>query len=330
MQDLHTSRSRVWISLGFFALFVVGIVGVVLATGWEESFSAILRLTWVQVGLLLALSLVNYGFRALRWHIYTRAMRIPTDLGQDIRHYLAGFAMTATPGRLGEFVRLRWIWRETGLKPDATGALVLVDRAADLAAVGIALAASIALATDGLAGASTAAFIAVALAILATRPTLIRFGVDLAFRATGLFPNLCAAVRRASRRLAVFARADVFIPATLLGLLGWSAEAYAFDQLLSWMGADIGMPLAFAVFFFAMLTGGATGMPGGVGGAEAAMIAALHLCKVPLEIAIPATAIIRLTTLWFAIVVGMVFFPLAERLSLRQSAPRHAVESSEA
>ena len=62
-----------------------------------------------------------------------------------------------------------------------------------------------------------------------------------------------------------------------------------------------------------MLTGGATGLPGGIGGAEAAMVAALALNDVPFEIALPATAIIRLTTLWFAILVGVGVFPFAER-----------------
>jgi uncharacterized membrane protein YbhN (UPF0104 family) len=36
---------------------------------------------------------------------------------------------------------------------------------------------------------------------------------------------------------------------------------------------------------------------------------------VPLEIAVPATLIIRVTTLWFAILIGIVVFPFAERQS---------------
>jgi hypothetical protein len=32
-------------------------------------------------------------------------------------------------------------------------------------------------------------------------------------------------------------------------------------------------------------------------------------------VSIPATAVIRLTTLWFAILIGLAIFPMAERLS---------------
>ena len=100
-----------------------------------------------------------------------------------------------------------------------------------------------------------------------------------------------------------------------MGLFGWIAEGYAFHLLLIWMGADIGFAKAVAIFTFSTLAGGLTGAPGGVGGAEAAMVALLSLEGIPLEVSIPATAVIRLTTLWFAILIGLVVFPLAEAKS---------------
>ena len=72
-----------------------------------------------------------------------------------------------------------------------------------------------------------------------------------------------------------------------------------------------------AIFIFATLAGGLTGAPGGIGGAEAAMVALLTLEGVPPHVSLPATAIIRLTTLWFAILIGMAVFPMAERMSKR-------------
>ena len=50
-------------------------------------------------------------------------------------------------------------------------------------------------------------------------------------------------------------------------------------------------------------------------GAEAAMVGLLVLDGVPLEIALPATLVIRVTTLWFAILIGLVIFPIAEHSS---------------
>lgn len=319
---------KIWLSVGLFLAFLVGLIGIAAATGWQESLTALSRLSAAQIAALLALSMVNYTCRGMRWHLYTNALGVPTSLGTDVRHYLGGFALTATPGRVGELIRLRWIWMETGIRPHRTAGLVLIDRAADLAALGLLLAGSVAVSTAGLTGGWTVAIIAVALSLIVTRPTLLRSCITLGWKVIGKFPKLFATVRHAARGLHIFSDISVFFPTTALGVLGWCAEAVAFYMLLHWMGADITMPVALAIFFLSVLTGGATGLPGGIGGAEAAMIAALTLQGVPPEIALPATAVIRLTTLWFAILVGICVFPTAERRAEKEAfeKPVHAVE----
>ena len=72
---------------------------------------------------------------------------------------------------------------------------------------------------------------------------------------------------------------------------------------------------ALLIFTFSTLAGGLTGAPGGIGGAEAAMVALLSMQGIPLEVSLPATAVIRVTTLWFAIAIGLALFPIAERQS---------------
>ena len=113
--------------------------------------------------------------------------------------------------------------------------------------------------------------------------------------------------------------------AAAFGVAGWFAEGYAFHMLLIWMGSDIGLWKAVGIFVFATLAGGLTGAPGGLGGAEAAMVALLALDGVPLEVAVPATLVIRVTTLWFAIAIGLAVFPVAERHSQRS---RDALEGN--
>jgi hypothetical protein len=55
---------------------------------------------------------------------------------------------------------------------------------------------------------------------------------------------------------------------------------------------------------------------GGLGGSEAAMILLLSACAAPSALAVSATLLIRLTTLWFAVFLGVV------ALSVRLKNPR--------
>ncbi|MDJ0826064.1 MAG: lysylphosphatidylglycerol synthase transmembrane domain-containing protein [Rhodobacter sp.] len=302
---------------GLFALVLAGLVSLAAATGWQETMAQIAKLTAPEILLLLALSLVNYGFRGLRWHLFARRLGLPTGVGQDMRHFLGGFAMSVTPGRVGELVRMRWLRRETGWSFERTAPLVLVDRASDLAAMALILAVAVSLSAAGMAGALPVVALALLAAYVATRPRLLSGIASAAYRVVGLWPRLFARVRTAARSLARFSSARVMAGAAVLGVIGWLAEGYAFHLLLTWMGADIGFWTAVAFFVFATLAGGLTGAPGGVGGAEAAMIGLLMLEGIPLEVSVPATLIIRVTTLWFAIGIGFAVFPFAERLSLK-------------
>jgi len=297
--------------------FLAGASGLAAATGWDEVMRHLRELTLLQGAILLALSLVNYVGRGLRWHLFTGALGIGTGALQDIRHFLGGFAMTVTPGRVGELIRLRWLRRETGWAYTRTAPLVLADRASDLAAMGLLLALAIALTAGGIAGAVPVVGIALAAAYVATHPRLLAWCVTRAHALVGRWERLFARIRQAARSLGLFSQPRVLVPAITLGLAGWFAEGLALHLLLVWMGADIGLWTAVAIFTFATLAGGLTGAPGGIGGAEAAMIALLQLQGVPLEVSIPATALIRLTTLWFAILIGLLVLPMAERSAAR-------------
>ncbi len=317
-QGTPNRRTRdVLLIAGLLVLFLAGLAGLAAATGWQETLEQVRRLSYAQVGLLLSLSLVNYAFRGARWHVFARTLGLPTTLLQDQRHFFGGFAMTVTPGRVGELIRMRWLKRETGWPVERTAPLVLMDRASDLAAIAIILGLSLTLSTVGIGGALPVVVLALAMAFVATRPSLLSAFVTLAYRGLGRWPRAFGRIRQSTRALRHFSRPDVVATSLLLGATGWLAEGYSFHLLLGWMGADIGLWNAIGIFVFATLAGGLTGAPGGVGGAEAAMIALLQLQGIPLEVSVPATTVIRLTTLWFAILLGLLVFPIAERMSKR-------------
>jgi uncharacterized protein (TIRG00374 family) len=305
------------VAAGLLGLFLLGLGTLAAATGWHESLAQLAVLTLAQIGLLLLLSLVNYLLRGVRWHLFTRTLGLPTTMSQSLRHFVGGFAMTVTPGRVGELIRLRWIRRESGWGPERTAPLVLMDRAADLAAMAILLGIAVTFSTIGLTGALPVLLLALAAAYVATHPRLLAWCVTRAYQTLGRWPRTFGRLRQSARALRAFSSPRALTVALTLGAAGWLTEGVAFFLLLTWMGADVGLWTAIGIFVFSTLAGGLTGAPGGMGGAEAAMIALLQLQGVPLEISVPATAVIRLTTLWFAILLGLLLFPVAERRSKR-------------
>jgi uncharacterized membrane protein YbhN (UPF0104 family) len=57
-------------------------------------------------------------------------------------------------------------------------------------------------------------------------------------------------------------------------------------------------------------------MPGGLGGTELTMIVSMKLFAIPLPIAVSATLVIQVLTLWFAVLLGII------ALSIRAKIPQ--------
>ena len=97
----------------------------------------------------------------------------------------------------------------------------------------------------------------------------------------------------------------------ILASLGWFAEAFALYQLMLAFGSPQSLLQIMFVFSVALLVGVAAMLPGGLGGTEISMVGLLVAMGVDMEAAIAATAIIRLTTLWFSVLLGFLALPAA-------------------
>ena len=92
---------------------------------------------------------------------------------------------------------------------------------------------------------------------------------------------------------------------TAISTLAWAMEGWAFYLLLHWCGFDVSVHFAFFVYAVSMLAGALSFLPGGLGGAEATMVSLLFLKGIDQHSALAITIFIRLTTLWFAVLLGV-------------------------
>lgn len=291
-------RALVWSVL----LAALGYLGFSLWGGWQEVASAVRKIGVLGIAVALSMSMSNYSLRFIRWQAYLRAMDHPVPWRPSLMIYLAGFALTTTPGKAGEALRgvllKRW-----GVPYPKSLAAFLSERLSDLLAV-------VVLALFGLAAYPAAQpLIAVGAAGVLT--------IFLALSNQRLLERLRETIRGESRirnllrdllQILLLARhchtPTLLAGATALSIIAWAAEAWTFHLILQLMGLEI--PLAFAVFVYAisMLAGALSFMPGGLGGAEGVMLALLMWKGASSADAIGATVVIRLATLWFAVAIG--------------------------
>jgi uncharacterized membrane protein YbhN (UPF0104 family) len=289
------------------ALAAAGYLGLSLWAGWREVIAATARAgAFVLIG-MLALSLANYLLRFVRWQHYLAILGHRVPWGPSGRIYFAGFALTTTPGKLGELLRGVML-KPLGVPLTESTAAFFSERAADLLAI-LLLSASVFWLYPNGAPLVAGALAFVAAAIVAVQWTGWIHALDdwAAKRGEGggrwgALAKLCELILgfRACFRWTTLSWALV------LGIVAWGAEALAFHWLLSALGHPLPLALSVFIYAFAMLVGALSFLPGGLGGSEAAMIALLIANGLPEAEAVSATILCRLATLWFAVALGAI------------------------
>jgi uncharacterized membrane protein YbhN (UPF0104 family) len=309
-------RAGLWLALTFVASMVVATAVLALDESGRIRETLARIKPEVIVG-LLALSLFNYAARALRWHIYCEALKLRVPLATGSLYYFAGFAMTVTPGRIGEALRLWFLRRTHGHSYERTLALIAADRIAD--ATALIIIGLIGIALLGMSAVAIAPMAAITLAaiLLAARPRYLAAMVGLGYRIVGRWPRLFGRLRIAVRQLGKLGSPGHLLGAFALSIVGWFAEAIEVWWVVHACGGAIGIWEAAVAFAVSMVVGAATMIPGGLGGTEIGMVALLTQRGVSWEIAVTTTAVVRLTTLWFSVGVGMAALPLAVRRATR-------------
>ena len=294
-------RALVW-SVG---LATVGYLVFSLWGGWREVIDAASRVGVSGLLIALTLSLVNYGLRFVRWQYYLTTLGHGIPWLASLRIYILGFALTTTPGKAGEMLRSVFLARFQ-IPYTKSIAAFFSERLADLLSVlGLTL---FGVATYP-AGRPVFYFLLVTAAIILlvlhsqrwldlVRRLIERF---LRGRLKQFAGNLVDIVLH-SRRLYRWAPLGWSL---LLGLIAWAAEAYAFHLMTVWMGLEIAWPATFFIYAFSMIVGAISFLPGGLGGAELTMVTLLMLNRVPAPEAVALTVLIRVTTLWFAVLLGV-------------------------
>lgn len=256
----------------------------------------------------IVLSLINYMLRITRWQWYLARLGHHFNFSFSGLTYVAGFAFTLSPGKVGEVIRARY-YRDAGVPLAHVGAAFFTERLLDVAAMALlSLLIVEALPGNGLNLWGVAAVVA-AVAVLATFMPWQRW---IARYISGGDDAAVSLLQRAVRGLiATFANArrllgpDLLWSGFALGLLAWTAEGIGLYVLASiYPDAHLQLLPTIGIYAVAVIVGALSFLPGGLGSTEAMMTMLLVAQGVPVSEALVITLLCRLVTLWLAILLG--------------------------
>lgn len=309
-RQLRGLRGRVLVG---FVLTLLVLVGLSLFADGRKLTATLRDFNWWLLAPILGCITINYLVRIAKWHYYLHAVGVhDLPLPLSARIFVAGFAMSITPGKVGEVLKSVLVRGAVGTPITTTAPIVLAERLTDGVAVLILAGAGLAVFQYGV-------------------PLLVGIGaVMMAGYALLLQPRLMRRLIAAGERVPLLRRIvtpilafyettyrlmapRIFITASLVSVFSWVFECVAFSLVLRGLGFVPTFQLFFIATFViaaATLIGSVSLLPGGLGAAEISVTAMLlALVRDPLmtqDVAVAATLLIRFSTLWYAVLLGVI------------------------
>ena len=278
----------------------------------------ILGRSWGVVLLATTLSLSNYALRIARWRIYLSRLGHSLTVEFSALTYIAGFAFTMSPGKLGEVARARY-YMAVGVPARDVVAAFGVERLMDLLSI-LALSALILSVLPDYAYLiwAVALFIAGSIGLLCLphrrRERVIESSHYLPHLIARLTGGAASAI--ASSRPLLAPSAITF--GLLIALVAWGLEGVGLGVLSStFPSAHLPISLAIGIYGVSTLVGALSFLPGGLGSTEAVMTTLLVKNGYPLSDALTVTLACRFITLWLSVCLGWIAIAVLRRRSVQ-------------
>lgn len=254
------------------------------------------------------LSLLNYALRVARWSFYLSRLGHSLSISFVGLTYIAGFAFTLSPGKVGEMVRSRY-YQQIGIPFSSIAAAFFVERLMDLLAM-LTLA-FVAIATVStyqslMLGAATV--ILLMLAIFTVSPWMKVFEhVESRTWISESLKGTAKGILRTLLSAKTLLQPQLFVAGYFIGLIAWGSEGIGLMTIGAIApGVSIDWGTAIGIYSVAIIVGALSFLPGGLGSTEAVMIALLASHGYSIPDAILLTVVCRLLTLWFAVSIGWI------------------------
>ncbi|MDP3278498.1 MAG: lysylphosphatidylglycerol synthase transmembrane domain-containing protein [Deltaproteobacteria bacterium] len=317
-QPVRRNRLRTLVSVTLLAVLVYATMAISSDLGALRT--VLQRFRWWTLAAALALSLCNYGLRFAKWQYYLAKLGIhrhaegsevagarkALPLGESLVIFIAGFSMSITPGKAGEVFRSALLASAHNTPVPRSAPIVIADRASDLLALVVLVAAG----TTSFRGYAWIALTGLGLVAIAMAFVVLERPAELVFSIIerwAIGQKMSKRLRDAHLALRVVMSPSALVIATSVSVLAWGLECMGLYLLLWGLGSPVSLGLAVFVYSTATIAGALAMLPGGLGGTELVMRSMLSVLGAVLAApAAAATLLARLSTLWFGVALGFV------------------------
>jgi uncharacterized protein (TIRG00374 family) len=257
--------------------------------------------------IILLLSLFNYVLRFYKWEYYLRIIDVQVKKKDSLTIFLSGFLMSITPGKSGEIFKSYLLKKVINAKISKTAPVVVVERITDFLSLAIlALLGSLFFKYGIIISLGTTIFIILSVLIITNKNAFNKFLI-LSSRIS-LLKNFTSKFQQLFDSTEALLKIKPLIIGLILSIISWSFECVGYYLVIRNFSNDLSLVWSTFSYSFSTIAGAISMLPGGLGITESSFLIMLNTKGLSLSDSTAITLITRLSTLWFAIIIGIISF----------------------
>ncbi len=293
-------RNRIFISIALAALIYLAFM---IYADFDKVLRSFEKFNWLLLPILLLLSFGNYITRFFKWEYYLKILDVKLHKLDSLSIFMSGLIMSVTPGKMGELLKSYLVKQVNGTSISKTAPIVFAERATDFLSLTI-------LALAGAYFYDYGKNIIIIIAVIMIIGLLIISNKNMFHKIISLLSKIDFISKHVLKIQTAYdssAKLLAFSPLllmTILSVFSWGFECLGYYIVLINFNANVDVMWSFFSYSFATIVGALSMMPGGLGVTEGSMTLMLIKKGLSENNAFAATFIVRVVTLWFAVLVG--------------------------
>ena len=251
-----------------------------------------------------------------RWNLLLKNSNVYVPVKDNLKIYLSGFALSITPGKVGELIKSQLLKNKFGIPREKTAPIVLVEQLYNIIGIiGVSILGIWYFEFGTQIILIAASLLGIILILISSKRLFEKFltllsRIKFLSQYTSAFSNSYDVLRKSTRGWVV-------VYASALSIAFWLIESViAYFVLLSFGVNHIEFLSVITTYTSSIILGVASFLPLGIGVVEGSLAGFFTLQGVDVSIALTLVIFIRIFTRWIAVSVGFVSLKLSGGFSL--------------
>lgn len=276
---------------------------------FDNLLKAFEEFNWLYFPLIVMLTYGNFVIRFYKWEYYRKLLNIELKTKISFLIFMSTFVMSVTPGKMGELLKSYLVREENGTPISRSAPIIIAERLTDfISVVLLCIAGAFVFDYGKNIVLGVGVFFVSCVILISSRRISLRIISFL--EKLKMFHKAGEKIHEAYESIYILVKIKPLIIAVSMSVVAWFLECLGLYVILKVYShlTNINVSIMSAVFIygFSTIIGSIAMLPGGLGLTEASLTGLMVFLKIPKDVSVASTFIIRIATLWFSVVVGIV------------------------